>query len=144
MYNKNLSSSMLMKEEIILMEWTLAGLFGISALMLIISIIKGLRASKSEHKRIDIVHIAVTKEINEMQESIRNIGLDIEIIMKEAGIQLSPEEILLNREVLDLYKRNYSIESIAEKKQVTESEIRQMLANFLKTKDERGKVAHEN
>jgi hypothetical protein len=133
-----------MKEEIILMEWTLAGLFGISALLLIISMYKGFQASKAEHQRIDVAHISVLKEINDMEESIRNIGLDIEIVMKEAGIQLSPEEKLFMREVLDLYKRDYSIETIATKKQVPESEIRQMLAPFLKTKDEGGKVAHEN
>ena len=126
-----------------MMEWTLGGLFGISAIMLIISIIKGLQASKAENKRIDIVHVSVMKEINDMQDSIRNIGIDIEIMMKEAGIQLSPEEKLLTREVLDLYKRNYSIASIAEKKQVSEAEINQLLAPYLTSKDERRKVANE-
>jgi uncharacterized membrane protein len=134
---------MLMKEEIILLEWTLAGLFGISAILLIISILKNLKAAKAEQQRIDMVHIAITKEINDMHESIRNIEFDIEIVMKETGIQLSPEEKLLTREVLDLYKRNYSVESIAEKKQVTVSEIKQLLAPYQALKDEGRKVAHE-
>jgi hypothetical protein len=125
------------------MEWTLAGLFAVSALLLIISISKSFQASKAEHKRIDMAHISVMKEINDIQESIRNIELEIEVVMKESGIQLSPEELAFLREVLDLYKRNYSIESIAEKKQVTENEIKQLLAPYQSLKAGRGNVAHE-
>src|SRR5436309_14030383 len=112
------------------MGLTLAVLFGASALLLILSIIKNFQASKAEHKRIDMAHISVMKEINDMQESIRNIELDIEVIMQEAGIQLSSKELVFMREVLDLYKRNYSIESIAAKKQVSESEVQQLLAPY--------------
>lgn len=125
------------------MEWTLAGLFVVSALLLIISMVKNFQASKAEHKRIDMAHISVMKEINDLQESIRNIELDIEVIMKEAGIQLSVKELDFMREVLDLYKRNYSIESIATKKQVSEIEIQQLLAPYQTQKDERGTVANE-
>ncbi|MCQ6282159.1 hypothetical protein [Bacillus sp. EB600] len=125
------------------MGLTLAVLFGASALLLILSIIKNFQASKAEHKRIDMAHISVMKEINDMQESIRNIELDIEVIMKEAGIQLSSKELVFMREVLDLYKRNYSVESIAAKKQVSESEIQQLLAPYQTQKEERGKVANE-
>ncbi len=125
------------------MGLTLAVLFGASALLLILSIIKNFQASKAEHKRIDMAHISVMKEINDMQESIRNIELDIEVIMQEAGIQLSSKELVFMREVLDLYKRNYSIESIAAKKQVSESEVQQLLTPYQTQKEERGKVANE-
>lgn len=128
----------------ILMEWTLAGLFGISTLLLIFSILKSTHASKVEHNQMNMIHISTMKEINTIQESIQNIELDIEVVMKEAGIQLSSEKKLFMREVLDLYKRNYSIESIAEKKQVTESEIEQMLAPYQQLKDEGRKVANED
>ncbi|WP_342351990.1 hypothetical protein [Neobacillus soli] len=127
-----------------MMEWTLAGLFGISIILLIISILKSTHALKVEHNEIDQIHIATMKEINAIQDSIRNIELDIEVVMQEAGIQLSSEEKLFTREVLDLYKRNYSIESIAGLKQVTESEIEQLLAPYQKLKDEGRKVADEN
>lgn len=126
------------------MEWTLAFLFGISALLLIISIIKNRKASKAEQKGIDMVHVSLVKEINDIQEAIRNIELDIEVVMKEAGVQLSAQEKLFMREVLDLYKRDYSIASIAEKKQVPESEIEQLLAPYQALKSERRKVANEN
>jgi F420-0:gamma-glutamyl ligase len=125
------------------MEWTLAGLFGVSALLLIVSISRNIKTSKAEHKRIDLAHIEVMKEINDIQESIRNIELEMEVVMKEAGVQLSYEKLVFMREILDLYKRNYSIESIAEKKQVTESEIRQLLAPYQSLKAGRGNVAHE-
>lgn len=62
---------------------------------------------------------------------------------KEAGVQISSEEKLFLREILDLYKRNYSIESIADKKQVSASEIKQLLTPYLTSKDERRKVADE-
>ncbi|MDR7078179.1 hypothetical protein J2Y03_003229 [Neobacillus niacini] len=127
-----------------MMEWTLAGLFVISALLLVFSLVKTYRDSKTQHKEIDLVHVSLMKEINSIQDSIRDIELDIEVVMKEAGIQLSADEKLLMREVIDLYRRNYSIESIAEKKQVTENEIEELLAPYLKIKDEGGLVANAN
>jgi hypothetical protein len=126
------------------MEWTLIGLFLLSALLLGFSLFKSYRDSKVEKKQIDLVHVSMMKEINSIQDSIRDIELDIEVVIKESGIQLSPERKLFIREVIDLYRRNYSIESIAEKKEVPETEIEQLLAPFLKIKDEGGLVANAN
>ena len=126
------------------MGWTLTGLFLISATLLVISLLKSFQASKENQKEIDMVHISIMKEINTIQESIRNIDLDMEVMMKETGIQLSSEEMLFMREVLDLYKRNYSIETIAAKKQVSESEIARLLSPYQKMKEERRLVANAN
>src|SRR5687767_9579897 len=126
------------------MEWTLIALIGISALLLIVSIAMNRKVEKQKQKEIDLVHVAVMKDIKDVHEQIRNIELDIEIVTKEAGILLSPEEINLKREVLDLYKRKYSIQSIAEKKQVSETEVNQLLAPYLTLRDERSKMAHGN
>jgi hypothetical protein len=126
------------------MEWTLFGLFLLSALLLVFSIVKTYRDSKLEKKQIDLVHVSMMKEINSIQDSIRDIELDIEVVTKEAGIQLSVEEKLLMREVIDLYRRNYSIESIAEMKEVPVTEIEQLLTPYLKIKDEGGLVANAN
>ncbi|MEH7013090.1 hypothetical protein V7087_20125 [Neobacillus niacini] len=126
------------------MEWTLFGLFLLSALLLVFSILKTYRDSKVEKKQIDLVHVSMMKEINSIQDSIRDIELDIEVVIKEAGIQLSADEKLFMREVIDLYRRNYSIESIAEKKEVSETEIEQLLTPYLKMKDEGGLVANAN
>ncbi|MEH7255221.1 MULTISPECIES: hypothetical protein [Bacillaceae] len=126
------------------MEWTLFGLFLLSALLLVFSIVKTYRDSKVEKKQIDLVHVSMMKEINSIHDSIRDIELDIEVVIKEAGIQLSADEKLFMREVIDLYRRNYSIESIAAKKEVPETEIEQLLTPFLKIKDEGGLVANAN
>jgi hypothetical protein len=126
-----------------MMEWTLAGLFGISIIMLVISISKTSKQSKAEHKQIDLIHISTMKEINAIQDSIRNIELDLEVVMKEAGVQLSPEDKVFMREVLDLTNRNYSTESIAEMKQVSVNELEKMLAPYRTIKEGR-KVANEN
>ncbi|MFB3166949.1 hypothetical protein P5G62_007485 [Neobacillus sp. 179-C4.2 HS] len=126
------------------MEWTLFGLFLLSALLLVFSIVKTYRDSKAEKKQIDLVHVSMMKEINSIQDSIRDIELDIEVVTKEAGIQLSAEEKLFMREVIDLYRRNYSIESIAEMKEVPVTEIDQLLTPYLKIKDEGGQVANAN
>jgi hypothetical protein len=126
------------------MEWTLILLIGISAVLLLVSMAMNRKAVKQKHKEIDMVHVSVMKDIKDVQELIRNIELDIEIVTKEAGIQLSPEEIILKREVLDLYKRKYSLESIAEKKQVTVNEINQLLTPYLIVRDERRQVANGN
>jgi hypothetical protein len=126
------------------MEWTLFGLFLLSALLLVFSIVKTYRDSKLEKKQIDLIHVSMMKEINSIQDSIRDIELDIEVVIKESGIQLSADEKLFMREVIDLYRRNYSIESIAEKKEVPETEIEQLLTPYLKIKDEGGLVANAN
>jgi hypothetical protein len=126
------------------MEWTLFGLFLLSALLLVFSIVKTYRDSKAEKKQIDLVHVSMMKEINSIQDSIRDIELDIEVVTKEAGLQLSAEQKLFMREVIDLYRRNYSIESIAEMKEVPVTEIEQLLTPYLKIKDEGGLVANAN
>ena len=144
MYNKDLQISLYKKEGVTLMEWTFISLFVVSVLLLIFSILKTNHAAKVEHKQIDLAHISTMKEINTIQESIRNMELDMEVVMKEAGVQLSSNEKLFTREVLDLYKRNYSVESIAEMKQVTVSEIEQLLIPYQHLKDEGRKVANEN
>jgi hypothetical protein len=119
-------------------------LFLLSAILLGFSLFKSYRDSKVEKKQIDLVHVSIMKEINSIQDSIRDIELDIEVVIKESGIQLSADEKLFMREVIDLYRRNYSIESIAEKKEVPETEIEQLLTPYLKVKDEGGLVANAN
>jgi hypothetical protein len=119
------------------MEWTLFGLFLLSALLLVFSIVKTYRDSKAEKKQIDLVHVSMMKEINSIQDSIRDIELDIEVVTKEAGIQLSAEQKLFMREVIDLYRRNYS-------KEVPVTQIEQLLTPYLKIKDEGGQVANAN
>ncbi|NRD79690.1 hypothetical protein HPT25_20215 [Bacillus sp. BRMEA1] len=126
------------------MFWTLAGLFVISLVLLIFSIMKTSQAAKKEHEQIDMMHISTMKEINALQDSVRNLELDLEVVIEASGFQLSSEERIFMREVLDLYKRSYSIENIAELKQVPVSEIEQIVAPYQQVKDGGRKVAVEN
>lgn len=56
---------------------------------------------------------------------------------------MSSEKRSLLREVLDLHKRGYSFESIALKTKQTENEIENLLTPYIKTKNERSKVAND-
>jgi hypothetical protein len=121
-----------------MMEWVLAILFGTAALLLILSFFKTRQSSKAEIQKIDMIHMSVMEEIDKLQLQMRNMELDGEITAQELGIQVSlTKERLLLRELLDLYKRGYSIESMAVKKQLNHNEIEQLLAPFLSSKDER-------
>jgi len=126
------------------MEWTLAGLFAISALLLIVSMLRSARTAKKERDQIDQIHISILEEINSLQKTIRNLELDQEVFMYEARIPMTYEEKVFMREVLDMYYRKYSVESIAELKKVTPNTIEKMLAPYQKVKDERRKVANES
>ncbi|MGG3734165.1 hypothetical protein ABET14_03025 [Heyndrickxia coagulans] len=126
------------------MVWTLAILFAVSVVLLIISIFKTRNRAKEEQQELETVHLALMDEINHLKDAIQTLELEMEILEKEAGIQLSAFDKQFRLEVLDLYKRNYSIESIAGKKQVTQAEIEEILAPFMAAKNERSKVAGGN
>jgi hypothetical protein len=127
------------------MEWTLAILFGTAVLLLILSVLKTRQSSKVEQREIDMVHINMMNELSQLQNQIRNIELDAEITSREAGLQITLKERLVLREMLDLYKRGYSIESIAAEKKLSENEAEQLLSPYLTSKDdERRKVANES
>ena len=126
------------------MVWTLVILFAVSVVLLIMSIFKTRNRAKEEQQELETVHLALMDEINHLKDGIQTLELEMEILEKEAGIQLSAFDKQFRLEVLDLYKRNYSIESIAEKKQVTQAEIEEILAPFMAAKNERSKVAGGN
>ncbi|MGP7815736.1 hypothetical protein [Niallia sp. 01092] len=125
------------------MEWTLAILFGAALLLFILSIVKSQQSSKAEQREIDMIHFSVLDEVEQLQKQLRNVELDLEIIEKKAGIKLSSNERIMMREVLDLFKRNYSIESIAAEKNLSEMDVEHMLSPFLTAKEEGRKVANE-
>ncbi|WP_318246220.1 hypothetical protein [Bacillus sp. PS06] len=128
-----------------MMEWTLAILLGVAVLLLIISVLKTRQSSKEEHREIDMVHISMMNELTQLKDQIRNIELDAEITLREAGLQITLKERLALREMLDLYKRGYSIESIAAEKKLAINEAEQLLSPYLTSKDdERRTVDHES
>lgn len=124
-----------------MMEWTLAILFAVAILLFILSFIKTKQSSKKVEQQIDHITFSLMDEINKMKEQIRSLEFDAEITAQEAG--LSSDRTLL-REVLDMHRRGYSFESIAEKKQRTTVEIESMLIPYIKSKNEGGKVANDS
>lgn len=122
------------------MEWTLAILFIAAAILLITSVIKAKQISKSEQREIDVIHLSVMEEIAQLQKQIRHLELDIEILEKQTGVQLASKDRVVLREVLDLHRRKYSVETIAAQKKLTQAEVEEMLAPYLTGKEERRSV----
>lgn len=126
------------------MGWALTILFSAAILLLILSYFKTWQTSKGEQQ---IEHISLTfmEEVHKLQQQIRNIELDAEITAQEAGVlAASSEKRNLLRDVLDLHKRGYSMESIAKKKQLTKYEIENLLTPYIKNKSERGQIANDS
>ena len=114
------------------MGWALTILFSAAVLLLILSYFKTWQTSKKEQQ---IEHISLTfmEEVNKLQQQIRNIEIDAEITAQEAGVlAASSEKRNLLRDVLDLHKRGYSMESIAKKKQLTKYEVEHLLTPYMK------------
>jgi Holliday junction resolvasome RuvABC ATP-dependent DNA helicase subunit len=124
------------------MEWALTTLFVVAALLFIFSYFKNKQASKAEQREIDTIYMSMMEEVNKLQGQIRFLELENEIISQKTGI--SSEERMVLRELLDLYKRNYTIEGIAGKLKLDQSEVKSLLEPYIQTKNEGRKVANES
>lgn len=121
-----------------MMEWALVILFGVAAVLLILSYALTKKAKKAEQRELELYSISFMEEINKLQQQIRNLELDNEILKNQAGIDTTDmEQHELLRDVLDLYKRGYSVSSIANEKNINEIEIQGMLSPFTKQKEGR-------
>ena len=125
------------------MVWAIALLFAAAVVLLILSFSKNNQQSKSFEKQLEETTFTYMEEINKLQEQIRNLELDSEIIAVQAGLLNGSGQRILHREILDLYKRGYSAESIALKKQLSVDEIEQLLSPFKQLSNEGSNVAHD-
>jgi len=124
------------------MGWAIAILFGTAVVLLIISFIKTTQSNSQLEQQIEHVSISVLNEVHDLEKQLRNIQLDAEITAQQSGAApAESEERLMLREMLDLHKRGYSIESIASKKQLSPNEVERMLAPYMTRKTERSLVA---
>ncbi|WP_409253286.1 hypothetical protein V1502_05050 [Bacillus sp. SCS-153A] len=120
------------------MGWVIAILFGSAVVLLILSFIKTTQSKSQLEQQIEHSSISLMNEVHELQKQIRDIELDAEITAKQAGaMESSSQERLLLREVLDMHKRGYSVESIAAKTELNPHRVEMMLAPFMKRKMER-------
>ncbi|MEL3971760.1 hypothetical protein AAEO50_05640 [Rossellomorea oryzaecorticis] len=124
------------------MGWVIAILFGTAVVLLILSFIKTTQSKSQLEQQMEHVSISVLNEVHELEKQIRNMQLDAEITAQQSGaMEASSEERLMLRDMLDMHKRGYSIESIASKKQLPSTEVAHMLAPYMSRKAERGMVA---
>ena len=113
-------------------------------MLLILSFSKNNQASKNIDKQLEEITFTYMEEISKLQQQIRNLELDAEITAVQTGlIQDNGQQRVLYREILDLHKRGYSIESIALKKRLSVEEIEELLAPFKQVNNEGGTVAHD-
>ncbi|WP_075981621.1 hypothetical protein [Bacillus massilinigeriensis] len=127
-----------------MLGWALTILFGISAALLIYSLVQIKQSSNKEQREIDSIYFSMMEEISKLQNHIRNLELDVEIISQNTENKaISNEERALLRELLDLYKRGYSVQSIAGEKNMNEVEVEQILAPYKASKKERSATVNE-
>ncbi|WP_258549745.1 hypothetical protein [Rossellomorea aquimaris] len=125
-----------------MMGWAIAILFGTAVVLLIISFIKTTQSNSQLEQQIEHVSISVLNEVHDLEKQLRNLQLDAEITAQQSGAApAESEERFMLREMLDLHKRGYSIQSIASKKQLTPNEVERMLAPYMTRKTERSLVA---
>ncbi|WP_338452279.1 hypothetical protein R4Z09_10545 [Niallia oryzisoli] len=126
------------------MEWAIAILFVAAIILLIMSFRKAKDSSKAYEQQLEEMSFTFMNEVNKLQQQIRNVELDTEITIQEAGIQVgSASHRYLLREILELHRRGYSFESIATKKQMNVEEVTQLLTPYIKANDEGGKVSND-
>ncbi|MGE7603807.1 hypothetical protein ACQKL5_15140 [Peribacillus sp. NPDC097675] len=124
------------------MSWALAILFGVAVILFIVSFFK--TDSMKIEQQIEQITSTFGDEVSQLQMQIRNLEIDSEIMAQEAGLLAgSSEKWSLLHDVLDLYKRGYSLDSIAAKKERSIEEIQDMLVPYIKAKEERRKVAND-
>lgn len=119
------------------MGWTIVILLLLAVALLVVSFVKNNRNEKTIEQQIDQMTYTFKDEIYQLQQQLRKVEIDGEITAHEAGFSTSSPERSLLRELLNLQRRGYSIETIASKKQISKEEIERLTAPFVK-KNERG------
>ena len=126
------------------MEWALAILLAAAVVLLILSFYISSKTTQEQKRENEVLSATFIKEVNQLKEQISSIELDLEIIAHEAKINSSSEQRIVLREVIDLYRRKYSLKTIAAKTNLSENEIEKMIEPFKTIKPKRGNIADES
>lgn len=121
------------------MEWTLAILFIGAVVLFILSFLKTESQARDVQKQVDQHFVHLTDEMNKLADQVRNLELDVEILEHETGVKVDRAFV---REVIDMYRRGYQIESIAGKMELTAEQVEAMLIPYVNTDGERGTVVN--
>ncbi|GLI84998.1 hypothetical protein FZC83_15235 [Rossellomorea marisflavi] len=124
------------------MGWIIAILFGAAVVLLILSFVKTSQSKSQLEQQVEHMSISVMNEVHELEKQMRAMQLDAEITAQQAGaVPATSDERRVLREMLDLHKRGYSIESIASEQQLPTIEVERMLTPYMTKKAERSMVA---
>ncbi|MGX1263106.1 hypothetical protein RKD55_000910 [Rossellomorea marisflavi] len=124
------------------MGWIIAILFGAAVVLLILSFVKTSQSKSQLEQQVEHMSISVMNEVHELEKQMRAMQLDAEITAQQAGaVPATSDERRVLRDMLDLYKRGYSIESIASEQQLPTIEVERMLTPYMTKKAERSMVA---
>lgn len=119
------------------MGLTIVILLIIAIALLVMSFVKNKQNEKTIEQQIDQMTYTFKDEIYQLQQHLRNVEIDGEITAHESGLSTSNADRSLLRELLNLHRRGYSIETIASKKQLSTEEVERLIAPYVK-KNERG------
>ena len=119
------------------MGWTIVILLLIAIALLVMSFVRNNQNEKTIEQQIDQMTYTFKDEIYQLQQNLRNVEIDGEITAHVSGNPISNADRSLLRELLNLQRRGYSLETIASKKQLSIEEIERLIAPYVK-KNERG------
>lgn len=117
------------------MEWVFAILLGVAVLLLILSFFISNKTKNGQQEEQNAYYASLMKEMKDLQEQFQMLQLDYEIISQEANLYSSAEERMTKRKILDMHRRKYSIQSIAEKTNLTENEVKDFLEAYIQPKN---------
>ena len=127
-----------------LMKIALLALFSTAVVLLLISFIKMKKQAKEETRQLDTYYAVMLDETNKLQEQINKLELNEEVTAQEAGVMgYCSDERKVMVKMLDLYKRGYSMKSIAAQTKLTEDEVAQLLAPYEGSNQRRRKAAND-
>ena len=119
------------------MGWTIVILLLIAIALLVMSFVRNNQNEKTIEQQIDQMTYTFKDEIYQLQQQSAHVEIDGEITAHESGNPISNADRSLLRELLNLQRRGYSLETIASKKQLSIEEIERLIAPYVK-KNERG------
>ena len=113
------------------MEWALAIIFSLAAVLLCVSLWMMRKDSSDQREQIDMYFVSMLEENRRLQEQLRKVELDGHITVQQTNaLPMDSKERELLRELLDLALRGYSVRTMAEKTGLKEGEINGLLAPY--------------
>ncbi|GAE30583.1 hypothetical protein [Halalkalibacter hemicellulosilyticus] len=125
------------------MGWALLLIFIVAIILLCWSLFS--KEQSAEKKQMEQFSVSVMQEVDHLQQQIRDLELDQDIIAQEAKVpSKTSQERKVLRELLDLHRRGYSMEGIAHEKGLTENEVILLLTPYIEVKQERRQAANDS